>query len=225
MRRIELVRWPRVSTNCGIVLMPWRVNDRRGAFALGHSLPVAPVSINGALPPIAEIGGRYWLCANSGHRSHPGHQLNEARHTWSVLAPASRRARDNIGKAARALWSSLCALGDRHLLRDKRQGCSSVVQSCPLLPCGHRSDGERNYIVDLCLTDLPTRTLAVKFLAFSCVIGFLRPARCSAIIFSKCATVISNAGSTKRSPTIGSPSICETATAINSRQRAMLSGE
>ena len=132
MRRIELVRWPRVSTNCGIVLMPWRVNDRRGAFALGHSLPVAPVSINGALPPIAEIGGRYWLCANSGHRSHPGHQLNEARHTWSVLAPASRRARDNIGKAARALWSSLCALGDRHLLRDKGKVAHRL---CNLVHC------------------------------------------------------------------------------------------
>ena len=42
--------------------------------------------------------------------------------------------------------------------------------------------------------------------------------------FSKCATVISDAGSTRKWPTIGSPSICETATAINSRQRAMLSG-
>src|SRR5262245_48080161 len=64
-----------------------------------------------------------------------------------------------------------------------------------------------NPIVDLCLTDLPTRTLAVKSSAFSCVIGFLLPARCNAILFLKCATVISNAGSTRRSPTIGSPSI------------------
>jgi hypothetical protein len=31
---------------------------------------------------------------------------------------------------------------------------------------------------------------------FSCVIGFLRPERCNAIISLKCATVISNAGST-----------------------------
>ena len=81
-----------------------------------------------------------------------------------------------------------------------------------------------NPIVDLCLTDLPTRTLAVKSSAFSCVIGFLRPARYNAIIFLKCATVISNAGSARRSPTIGSPSICETAIAINSRQRDTLSG-
>jgi hypothetical protein len=35
------------------------------------------------------------------------------------------------------------------------------------------------------------------------------PERCNAIIFLKCATVISNVGSTRRSPTIGSPSICE----------------
>src|SRR5262245_56335111 len=55
-----------------------------------------------------------------------------------------------------------------------------------------------NPIVDLCLTDLPTRTLAVKSSAFSCVIGFLLPARCNAILFLKCATVISNAGSTRQ---------------------------
>jgi hypothetical protein len=28
----------------------------------------------------------------------------------------------------------------------QRQGCSSVVQSCPLLPCGHSSDGERTLL-------------------------------------------------------------------------------
>jgi hypothetical protein len=30
--------------------------------------------------------------------------------------------------------------------------------------------------------------LAVKSSAFSCIIGFLRPARCNAIIFLKCPT-------------------------------------
>src|SRR6476660_5626242 len=68
------------------------------------------------------------------------------------------------------------------------------------------------------------RILAVKSSAFSCVIKFLRPGHCNAIIFSKCATVISNAGSTRRSPTIGSPSICETATATNLQQLDMLPG-
>ena len=41
------------------------------------------------------------------------------------------------------------------------QRCPSVVQSCPLLPCGHRSNGERNPIVDLCLTDLSRQILGV----------------------------------------------------------------
>ena len=121
-------------------------------------------------------------------------------------------------KSRHAQRTSPCPLYPRKQTCGKRQGCPSVVQSCPLLPRGHRSDGERP-IVDLCLTDFPTRTLAVKSSAFLCVIGFLRPARCNAIIFLRCATVISNAGSTRRSPTIGSPSICETAIAINSRQQ------
>ena len=71
---------------------------------------------------------------------------------------------------------------------------------------------------------LPRPKLADRLCNLSTVAALLRPARCSAIIFLKCATVISNAALTRRSPTIGSPSICETATAINSRQRDTLSG-
>jgi hypothetical protein len=82
--------------------------------------------------------------------------------------------------------------------RGQSQGCPSVVQSCPLLPCGHRSNGERNPIVDLCLTDLSRQILGVFMRHRIPATGTLQRN-----YFLKCATVISNAGSTRRSPTIG----------------------
>src|SRR6476660_5233177 len=48
MRRTELARWSRGSISCGIVLMTWRVNDRRGAngrFGSKAYIPGCPADV------------------------------------------------------------------------------------------------------------------------------------------------------------------------------------
>ena len=102
--------------------------------------------------------------------------------------------------------------------RGQSQGCPSVVQSCPLLPCGHRSNGERNPIVDLCLTDLSRQILGV----------FMRhripaTATLQRNYFFEVRDSDFQRGINRAVANNWVPSICETATAINSRRRDTLS--